>query len=102
MIEGKIVQSGDFHLVESLEKTGYDPYLYKGDTKPFLAAKTRRQVTNQITNIGKSVESYFSEYLLELQDEAQASDLSFRRAALDAFHSYGMPRRKPGSVEICR
>ena len=40
------------------------------------------------------MESYFSEYLLELQDEAQASDLSFRRAALDAFHSYGMPRRK--------
>ena len=27
MIGGKIVQSGDFHLVESLEKTGYDPYL---------------------------------------------------------------------------
>lgn len=40
------------------------------------------------------MEPYFSEYLLQLQDEAQNSDLGFRRAALDAFHSYGMPRRK--------
>ncbi len=27
MIQGKIVRSGDFRLVEDLEKTGYDPYL---------------------------------------------------------------------------
>ncbi|WGK69214.1 Fe-S cluster assembly ATPase SufC [Candidatus Haliotispira prima] len=27
MIQGKIVESGDFQLVQNLEKTGYDPYL---------------------------------------------------------------------------
>ena len=27
MLEGKIAQSGDFELVQSLEKTGYDPYM---------------------------------------------------------------------------
>ncbi len=40
------------------------------------------------------VSQYFSEQLQSLQEKAQASGLAFRRAAVDIFQTYGMPRRK--------